>query len=426
MVTHTDRPSAVPELLDAYASMLRIRLAEEAILRLRLAGTIVGSVHLEMGQEAIPAGVVGARDARDPVFATYRGHGWALACGLPVKALFAEVAGRVGGPNDGRGGSAYFTAPEVGFMGENSIVGGGVPIAVGAALAARFDGSGRVAIAVFGDGATNQGAIMESLNLAAAKRLPVVFVCENNRYSELTRIVDMVGDPVLASARRGVRHARASRSTATTSSPCARWRARRSSGRARATGPRSSRRSPSGSRATTSAMPRHYREPGELDAAPRRRATRAHPAAPGGQGWDEAAIAALEAPVREEMERGRARMLVLPLRRPGHGRGAPLWLTPWRRPTATLTYAKAVNAALERALAAIPEAILYGEDMAVPGGVFGVTKGLRDGIRRARVRHADLRDGDARRRRRRGDARAAGRSSRSCGWTSASSPSTSW
>ena len=196
--------SPVPEeAFRDFAAMLRIRLTEEAILALRLAGTIVGSVHLSNGQEAIPVGVVGAREAQDVVFATYRGHGWALACGLPVAALLGEACGRATGINGGRGGSAYLSDPDHGFYGENSIVGAGAPIALGAALAARYDGSGRVAIAVFGDGALNQGSVHEAMNMASAFDLPVVFVCENNGYSELTRIESMVKDPILNHRAQG-------------------------------------------------------------------------------------------------------------------------------------------------------------------------------------------------------------------------------
>lgn len=183
--------------------MLRIRLTEEAIQTLRLSGSIVGSVHLSNGQEAIPVGVVAARAAQDVVFATYRGHGWALACGLPVAALLAEACGRSSGVNGGRGGSAYLSDPDHGFYGENSIVGAGVPIALGAALAARYDGSNRVAIAVFGDGALNQGSVHEAMNMASAFGLPVVFVCENNGYSELTPIGSMVKDPILKHRAKG-------------------------------------------------------------------------------------------------------------------------------------------------------------------------------------------------------------------------------
>jgi TPP-dependent pyruvate/acetoin dehydrogenase alpha subunit len=179
-------------------AMWRIRVLEEEVLRLRLEGPIVGSVHLCNGQEAIAVGVCSTLQDQDALYSTYRGHGWALARGVPPAGILAELLGRSTGVNGGRGGSAYFSAPEHGFYGENSIVGAGAPIAVGAALAAKYDGSGRVAVTVFGDGAMNQGGVTEAMNLAAAMSLPVVFVCENNKYSELTPINDMVRNPDLA------------------------------------------------------------------------------------------------------------------------------------------------------------------------------------------------------------------------------------
>jgi TPP-dependent pyruvate/acetoin dehydrogenase alpha subunit len=175
----------------------RIRLLEEKIRDLRMAGEIVGSVHLCIGQEAGPVGLCTELRPQDALFATYRGHGWALARGVPAEAMLAELLARESGINGGRGGSAYFTAPRYGFYGENSIVGAGLPIAVGAALAARYDNSDRVAITVFGDGALNQGASHEALNMAGAMKLPIVFICENNHYSELTPIDGMVGEPAL-------------------------------------------------------------------------------------------------------------------------------------------------------------------------------------------------------------------------------------
>jgi TPP-dependent pyruvate/acetoin dehydrogenase alpha subunit len=180
-------------LLDFYESMLRIRSVEEEIARLHATDDIVGSVHLCNGQEAIYVGACAALDLpRDLVFPTYRGHGWTLAAGVPPHALLAELLGRATGVNGGRGGSAYLTAPDHGMYGENSIVGAGAPIAAGAALAATYDGSGRVALASFGDGAMNQGAVHEAMNFAAIRRLPVIFLVENNHYSELTPIADMV------------------------------------------------------------------------------------------------------------------------------------------------------------------------------------------------------------------------------------------
>jgi pyruvate dehydrogenase E1 component alpha subunit len=184
------------EVTDAtlLAAMTALRAVEEKVRELRLAGEIVGSVHLGIGQEAIPVGALTALREDDPVFATYRGHGWALACGSSFEQLFAELLGREGGMNGGRGGSAYLSDADSFFFGENSIVGAGTPIACGAALAARHDGSGQVSLAVFGDGAMNQGAVSEAFNFAAALHLPVVFVCENNRYSELTLIADVVNN----------------------------------------------------------------------------------------------------------------------------------------------------------------------------------------------------------------------------------------
>jgi TPP-dependent pyruvate/acetoin dehydrogenase alpha subunit len=187
------QPSGVSEV-DLLTAMLAIRGFEENIHELRLGGEVAGSVHLEIGQEAIPVGALLALRPDDAVFCTYRGHGWALASGATFTAVFAELLGREGGVNGGRGGSAYLSDAAHHFYGENSIVGAGAPIACGAALAATYDGSGRVALTVFGDGAMNQGSVSEALNFAAALRLPVIFVCENNRYSELTLIADVVAN----------------------------------------------------------------------------------------------------------------------------------------------------------------------------------------------------------------------------------------
>jgi TPP-dependent pyruvate/acetoin dehydrogenase alpha subunit len=178
--------------------MWRIRLFEEKTRDLKVSGDVSGSVHLCIGQEAIPVGALGGLDQSvDAVFCTYRGHGYAIACGLDLTELFAEILGRSTGVNGGRGGSAYLSDPRKNFYGENSIVGAGAPHAVGAALAARYDDSGRVALTAFGDGAMNQGAVHEAMNMAGAFKLPVIFLLENNYYSELTPISTMVGDPEL-------------------------------------------------------------------------------------------------------------------------------------------------------------------------------------------------------------------------------------
>ncbi|WP_327687606.1 thiamine pyrophosphate-dependent dehydrogenase E1 component subunit alpha [Streptomyces tubercidicus] len=185
-------------------AMWRIRAFEEKTQALCGTGDIRGSVHLCIGQEAGPVGACGVLEGSDALFATYRGHGWAIARGTPLRPLMAELLGRSTGVNGGRGGSAYLSAPEYGFHGENSIVGAGAPIAVGAALAGRYDGSHRIALTVFGDGAMNQGSVHEAMNFAAATCLPVLFICENNRWSELTPIKDAVGNDALADRPRAL------------------------------------------------------------------------------------------------------------------------------------------------------------------------------------------------------------------------------
>lgn len=174
--------------------MWRLRALEEKVREARVAEHVLGSVHLDIGQEAVPVAVTALLQPDDAVFSTYRGHGWALACGVPPVSIFAELMGRETGINGGRGGSAYFTAPAYRFFGENSIVGAAAPIAAGAALAGKFDGSGRVAVTAFGDGAMNQGSVHEAMNFAAAFSLPVVFICENNTWSEMTPISSVVRD----------------------------------------------------------------------------------------------------------------------------------------------------------------------------------------------------------------------------------------
>src|ERR1700680_1189395 len=161
---------------DTYRAVATIRAFEERCMELKIAGEIPGSIHLCNGQEAIPVGACRTLEARDAVTATYRGHGWAIARGLPIGDLFAELLGRDSPLCGGRAGSPFFSSAPHGFLGENSIVGGGVPMAVGAALAALHDGSGAVSIVSIGDGALSQGAVHEALNFAAVYSLPLVAV----------------------------------------------------------------------------------------------------------------------------------------------------------------------------------------------------------------------------------------------------------
>ena len=164
-------------------TMHRIREFETALYRLFMAGELGGTMHQTIGQEAVAAGVGAALRPDDQMASTHRGHGHAIAKGLPLEALMAEMYGCTTGSSSGMGGSMRIFDAARGFLGTTGVVGAGVPIAVGAALAAALEGSDRATVAFFGDGAANQGAVHEALNLAAIWNLGVVFVCENNGYA---------------------------------------------------------------------------------------------------------------------------------------------------------------------------------------------------------------------------------------------------
>jgi TPP-dependent pyruvate/acetoin dehydrogenase alpha subunit len=181
-----------------YFSLLTIRRFEERLIELKRAGAIQGSMHLCNGQEAVPVGACRALGPDDALTVTYRGHGWALARGIPPGELFAEVMGRESPLCGGRAGSAYLSSADHGLLGENSIVAAGLPIAAGAALAARFAGEGAVSLVSLGDGAMNQGAAHEALNMAGVMGLPLVTIVENNGWAELTPADAMVATETLA------------------------------------------------------------------------------------------------------------------------------------------------------------------------------------------------------------------------------------
>jgi pyruvate dehydrogenase E1 component alpha subunit len=163
--------------------MLRIRRFEEKCAELYSAGRIRGFLHLYIGQEAVAVGAMSALEAGDAVVATYREHGHALARGIPADALLAEMYGKLEGCCRGRGGSMHVFDVSRRFYGGNAIVAGGLPIAVGLALADQMQGRNRVTACFFGEGAVAEGVFHESLNLAALWRLPVLFCCENNLYA---------------------------------------------------------------------------------------------------------------------------------------------------------------------------------------------------------------------------------------------------
>lgn len=175
-----------PSLLALYAAMATIRRAEERLSKLFSEGEVPGFLHLSIGQEAVPAGVCAALEQADTVASTHRGHGHALGKGMALEGFFAEILGRASGVCAGRGGSIHVADMRIGMLGANGIVGGGLPLAVGSALAHQVKGRPNVAVAFFGDGAMAEGAFHECLNLARLWRLPLVFVCENNGWSEFS------------------------------------------------------------------------------------------------------------------------------------------------------------------------------------------------------------------------------------------------
>ena len=174
------------QLVDALREMMRIRLFETRVRREFGKGDMPGFVHTYVGAEAVAVGVCGQLRDDDLITSTHRGHGHCLAKGVAIAPIVAELYGRETGLCRGRGGSMHVADFAKGMLGANAIVGGGVSLAVGGALAAQTLGDGRVAVTFFGDGASSQGIVHESLNLAAIWRLPVVFVCENNGWAEST------------------------------------------------------------------------------------------------------------------------------------------------------------------------------------------------------------------------------------------------
>ncbi|MEU1004065.1 MULTISPECIES: thiamine pyrophosphate-dependent dehydrogenase E1 component subunit alpha [Streptomyces] len=188
-------------LLDRYERMNVIRRTEKAAHDLFLQGLVKGTTHLAAGQEAIAVGASAALRPDDYVFATYRGHHHALARGATPEECLAELMSRATGLCRAKGGSMHLTKAATGMLGSYAIVGAHLPMAVGAAWSARLRGTEQLAVAFFGDGATNIGAFHESLNLAAVWKLPVLFVCENNLYMEYTPIADVTAVPRPAADR---------------------------------------------------------------------------------------------------------------------------------------------------------------------------------------------------------------------------------
>ena len=221
-----------PDWLGMHRTMLLIRHFEETVRSLATAGAVPGLAHLCAGQEATNVGVIAALEKGDMIASHHRGHGHCIAKGADVTGLLAEILGKEMGLCGGRSGSMHVIDLDNGNLGTNGIVGGGIPLAAGAALAARARGGKEVFVCFFGDGALNQGLLHECMNMAAIWKLPVIFVCENNGFGEFTAIDDVTAGPsiigrgevfgipskmidgmdvrtVYAAASRAVAHARA-------------------------------------------------------------------------------------------------------------------------------------------------------------------------------------------------------------------------
>ncbi len=177
---------------DLYEKMLLIRSFEETMRRIfrdRIRqGIAVGALHSYEGQEAVAVGVCSCLTKEDYVFSTHRGHGHALAKGAELRKVVAELLGKSTGLCKGWGGSMHLFAPEIGLMGGNGIVGGGLPLVLGAGYSINYRGTDQVAICFFGEGASAQGSFHESVNMAAIKKFPIIYVCENNLYAATTHV----------------------------------------------------------------------------------------------------------------------------------------------------------------------------------------------------------------------------------------------
>lgn len=186
------------KLIDIYRKMVRIRLFEERVVKEFAAGNIPGFVHVYSGEEAVAVGACANLRAKDYITSTHRGHGHLIAKGGKTDRMMAELYGKKTGYNKGKGGSMHIAEVDIGILGADAIVGGGIPIAGGAALSAKMRGTDQVAICFLGDGATNTSRFHEGVNLASIWKLPVVYVIENNMYAETTPVSCVMNIPNIA------------------------------------------------------------------------------------------------------------------------------------------------------------------------------------------------------------------------------------
>ena len=347
---------------------------------------VIGSAHLCAGQEPVPVGTLAALNERDQIVATYRGHGWALASGLSPLEVFGEICHRELGVNGGRGGSAYMMAPDRRFIGENSIVGAGVPIACGVAMANLYAKYGQVVAVSVGEGAFNQGATHEGLAFAAARRLPVLVICENNGWSEytpsrLTFKVERIAQRANGYGIPGVTIDGTDPAIVRDTVRQAAERARRGEGPV----------------LIECRVPRlwghynrdieHYRPKEDRDESRARDpiVSFSGKLIAAGELTPEA-LEELAASVRSQMDQVQQEVLRAPSPDPATAR-QHVWAAggasrasispPIPEPVKKISYIQAVNEALSRELETRPEVVVYGEDVGQSGGIFGAARGLQ-------------------------------------------------
>jgi len=377
----------------AYRRMHFIRAFEQSCWDLSAATppAIAGSIHLCAGQEAIPVGAAAALRADDAVVATYRGHGWALECGVGARELMAEICQRAEGVNGGRAGSPLVMAPARGFIGENSIVGAGVPIAAGVAMAQQALGKDGVALVSFGDGAMSQGGLHEGMVFAVSRKLPLVLVMENNAWSEMTPTSRIV--PLDRLARRAAGYGMPGVTIDGTDPLAVRDTIRLAIERARRGG---------GPTLVECRVPRlwghynrdieHYRPKADRAKAQGRDPVERLAARLLDAGLADAA--ALHT-IRGENERELAALVqrVVAAPAPEVKDATTHVIAPSAIPTIAvsagetraMTYIQAVNEALRAELAERPEVLVYGEDCGEAGGIFGATRYLQRDFGESRV-----------------------------------------
>jgi len=369
-------------LLDCLKQIVHIRAFEQCALEASQAvpPKVLGSIHLCAGQEAVPVAAVAGLDSADQIISTYRGHGWALASGLSTLEVLGEVCQRSIGINGGRGGSAYLMAPWTRFIGENSIVGAGVPIACGVAQANVAAGNGRVVVVSIGDGAFNQGSTHEGLAFAAARALPVLIVCENNGWSELTPTAQTF--KIARIAQRASGYGMPGVTIDGTDPIAIRDTIRHAAYRARGGG---------GPALIECRVPRlwghynrdieHYRSKEDRQSAAERDPILLLSKR---LAMDQHELDKLISDAKSEMDAVLEKVLDSP---PPDASTAldHVWapIVPAAAPETsdngeprTISYIQAVNEALARELETRPEVVVYGEDVGQAGGIFGASRGL--------------------------------------------------